>query len=86
MNAPVENTWIEAEAADAAKTAKIERETHKLEKRLCRQVGQAISDFNMIEAGDKVMVCLSGSQPGAGQLAHARSLKCSTSTPTASQS
>ena len=33
---------------------------NKLEKRLRRQVGQAIQDFNMIEAGDRVMVCLSG--------------------------
>jgi tRNA 2-thiocytidine biosynthesis protein TtcA len=35
-------------------------EANKLSKRLHRQVGQAITDFNMIEAGDKVMVCVSG--------------------------
>ncbi|HMN20076.1 MAG TPA: tRNA 2-thiocytidine(32) synthetase TtcA [Ottowia sp.] len=37
-----------------------EREMLKLEKRLCRQMGQAIGDYNMVEAGDRVMVCLSG--------------------------
>jgi tRNA 2-thiocytidine biosynthesis protein TtcA len=35
-------------------------ETNKLSKRLHRQVGQAIADYNMIEAGDTVMVCVSG--------------------------
>jgi tRNA 2-thiocytidine biosynthesis protein TtcA len=35
-------------------------EFNKLQKRIRRQVGSAISDYNMIEAGDKVMVCLSG--------------------------
>lgn len=33
---------------------------NKLQKRLRRQTGQAIQDYNMIEDGDRVMVCLSG--------------------------
>ncbi len=35
-------------------------EFNKLQKRLRRQVGQAIADYAMIEEGDKIMVCLSG--------------------------
>lgn len=40
--------------------AKQKHNLNKLEKRIRRQVGQAIGDYNMIEDGDRVMVCLSG--------------------------
>ena len=56
----------DAEAARKAKKAAFE--INKLSKRLHRQVGQAIADFNMIEAGDRVMVCISGGKDSFSML------------------
>jgi tRNA 2-thiocytidine biosynthesis protein TtcA len=47
---------------------KIAFETNKLSKRLHRLTGQAIIDFKMIEAGDRVMVCMSGGKDSYGLL------------------
>jgi tRNA 2-thiocytidine biosynthesis protein TtcA len=43
-------------------------EVNKLQKRLRRLAGQAIAEFDMIGAGDRVMVCLSGGKDSYGLL------------------
>lgn len=48
----------EPESTQPSKTQK--RRANMLTQALRRKTGQAIMDYNMIEDGDKVMVCLSG--------------------------
>jgi tRNA 2-thiocytidine biosynthesis protein TtcA len=43
-------------------------EYNKLQKRLRRNAGNAIVDYNMIEEGDRVMVCMSGGKDSYGML------------------
>jgi len=62
---------------DLSNRPKEKTELNKLHKRLRRLTGQAIADFNMIEEGDKVMVCLSGGKDSYTMLEILRNLQAS---------
>jgi tRNA 2-thiocytidine biosynthesis protein TtcA len=52
----------------SAPQSKARLEANKLAKRLARETTRAIADYNMIEAGDRVMVCMSGGKDSYGLL------------------
>ena len=63
--------------SDGRDTRKDRLEFNKLRKRLRRQAGKAIADFNMIEAGDRIMVCISGGKDSHAMLELLISLRSS---------
>ncbi|OYT98085.1 MAG: tRNA 2-thiocytidine(32) synthetase TtcA [Burkholderiales bacterium PBB1] len=68
MTEPSTATIAAATSAAPAATDKAAHEINKLSKRLHRLVGQAVIDFNMIEDGDRVMVCVSGGKDSYAML------------------
>jgi tRNA 2-thiocytidine biosynthesis protein TtcA len=61
---PTEHT----ELNETPRAQKLGVDARKLEKRLVRLTSQAVMEYGMIEAGDKVMVCLSGGKDSYGML------------------
>ncbi|MWJ28749.1 tRNA 2-thiocytidine(32) synthetase TtcA [Halomonas sp. ZH2S] len=71
----VDNSHGVVAASEPGKDGKEKRAFNKLQKRLRRQVGNAIIDYDMIQEGDRVMVCLSGGKDSYTLLEILRSLQ-----------
>ncbi len=72
-SAPAPGMPVAATALRHARRAALEG--RKLEKRLVRLAGQAVTDYGMIENGDRVMVCLSGGKDSYAMLEMLRVLR-----------